>query len=55
MEEKFEIYQNDNGEFRGRLIRANGETVTDPREHSEIRDNEIDASGTALAQPNNEK
>jgi uncharacterized protein YegP (UPF0339 family) len=32
MDERFEIYQNDNGEFRGRLVRANGENVVDARE-----------------------
>jgi uncharacterized protein YegP (UPF0339 family) len=52
---RFEIYQNQTGEYRGRLVRANGQTVVDSREYSKGQKNEIDASDPARAKSNNDK
>jgi uncharacterized protein YegP (UPF0339 family) len=34
---RFELYQNDNGEFRGKLVRADGSTIIDARESYNAR------------------
>ncbi len=33
MEAEFELYENNNGEYRGRLVRADGQTIVDSREY----------------------